>query len=106
MESFGRSWDMVKACFGVLNDDKELLLFPIISSVAALIVLASFALPLFFSGVFQQGTGPIGFVIGFLFYLCQYTVIFFFNAALVGAALIRLNGGDPTVSDGLSIAKA
>ena len=43
-------------------------------------------------------------VLGFLFYLSQYFVIFFFNAALVGAAMIRLNGGDPTVSDGLRIA--
>lgn len=105
MVQFRRSWDLVKACFGVLNDDKELLLFPVISGIATLIVLASFALPLFFSGFFQQGAGPIGFVIGFLFYLCQYTVIFFFNAALVGAAMIRLKGGNPTVSDGLSVAK-
>ena len=40
----------------------------------------------------------------FLFYLAQYTVVFFFNTALVGAALIRLEGGDPTISDGLKIA--
>lgn len=105
MERFSRSWDLIKACFGVLNDDKELLFFPIISGFATLIVLASFALPLFFSGFFQHGAGPIGLVIGFLFYLSQYTIIFFFNAALVGAALIRLKGGNPTVSDGLSVAK-
>jgi hypothetical protein len=47
----------------------------------------------------------LGYVIGFLFYLCQYFVIFFFNSALVGAAMIRLNGGDPTVADGLRIAR-
>ena len=35
-------------------------------------------------------------VLGFLFYVCLYFVMFFFNAALVGAALIRLGGGDPT----------
>ena len=40
----------------------------------------------------------------FLFYVVLYSVIFFFNSALVGAALIRLDGGDPTVSDGLAIA--
>jgi hypothetical protein len=43
-------------------------------------------------------------VFGCLFYLAQYTVIFFFNSALVGAALIRLDGGTPTISDGLAIA--
>ena len=34
----------------------------------------------------------------FLFYLVQYFMIFFFNTALVGAAMIRLRGGDPTVA--------
>ncbi len=38
------------------------------------------------------------------FYLAQYTVIFFCNTALVGAAMIRLDGGDPSVSDGFRIA--
>jgi Family of unknown function (DUF6159) len=31
----------------------------------------------------------------FLFYFSQYFVIFFFNSALVGAAMIRLDGGRP-----------
>jgi hypothetical protein len=30
--------------------------------------------------------------------------VFFFNTALVGAAMIRMQGGDPTVRDGLAIA--
>jgi hypothetical protein len=34
----------------------------------------------------------------------SYTVIFFFNTALVGAAMIRLEGGDPTLRDGFRIA--
>ncbi len=34
---------------------------------------------------------------GFVYYLFLYTVIFFFNTGLVGATLIRLDGGDPTV---------
>ena len=42
----------------------------------------------------------------FLFYLVQYFIIFFFNSALVGAAMIRLDGGDPTVRDGLRIASS
>ena len=35
-----------------------------------------------------------------------YHSIFFFNTALVGAAMIRLEGGDPTVADGLRIARS
>jgi hypothetical protein len=52
----------------------------------------------------ESGFPVAGYVIGFLFYVVQYTVIFFCNTALVGAALIRLRGGDPTVADGFRIA--
>ena len=96
---FSRSWELVKASAGVLRSDKELLIFPVISGIAALIVLATFVIPIITLKLFEGGTGPLGYVIGFLFYLCQYFVIFFFNSALVGAAMIRLNGGDPTVAD-------
>ncbi len=102
---FSRSWELVKASAGVLRSDKELLIFPVISGIAALIVLATFVIPIITLKLFEGGTGPLGYVIGFLFYLCQYFVIFFFNSALVGAAMIRLNGGDPTVADGLRIAR-
>jgi len=56
--------------------------------------------------IFAEGSDPsyLAYVLGFSFYLVQYSVIFFFNAALVGAALIRLDGGDPTIGDGLAIA--
>jgi hypothetical protein len=107
--SFSNSWALVKASANVLKLDKELMVFPLMSGIATLLVVASFAAPLVISGGWQmlsEGEDPsyLAYVVGFLFYLVQYTVIFFFNSALVGAALIRLDGGDPTVSDGLSIA--
>jgi hypothetical protein len=46
----------------------------------------------------------LGYAMLFLFYLTQYFVIIFSNSALVGAAMIRLKGGDPTVADGYRIA--
>ena len=104
MERFGRSWELLKACFAVLRDDKELMLFPVLSSFSALLVLATFALPLFFTQAFSQGFGLFGMLVAFAFYFSQYLVIFYFNAALVGAALKRLEGGDPTLSDGIAIA--
>lgn len=104
-EKFTRSWALVKASAAVLRADKELLMFPVISAIAAMIVGATFLVPSLLGGLFDGGAGPVSIVIGFLFYLAQYTVIFFFNSALVGAAMIRLEGGDPTVADGLRIAR-
>jgi hypothetical protein len=106
--SISNSVTLMKASFNVLKLDKELLVFPVMSGVASLLVMASFVAPMALTGageVFQEGGGGyLGMSIMFLFYVVLYSVIFFFNSALVGAALIRLDGGDPTVSDGLAIA--
>ena len=102
------SWTMIKASAGVLHADKELIVFPIVSAIGVLIVTASFALPMlmagFFDALFDGQAQVLGFVVGFLFYIVQYFVIIFANSALVGAAMIRLRGGDPTVGDGVRIA--
>lgn len=103
---FSRSWNLVKASASVLRADKELMLFPILSSLATLLVLATFALPIFALKLFADGFNIVGAVLGFVFYFCQYSVIVFFNSALVAAATIRLEGGDPTFSDGIRAAKA
>jgi hypothetical protein len=104
----GNSWALLKASVAVLRADKELIVFPIVSTIAVLVVMASFALPMLFAGFFdtliEGETQILGYIVGFVFYVVQYFVIIFANAALVGAALIRLRGGDPTVGDGFRIA--
>lgn len=99
-----RSFTLVGASAQVLRQDKHLLLFPIISAVAMLLVLAAFALPLFglasIDGLSEGGA----YSAAFLFYVVQYFVIFYFNTALVGAVMIRLDGGSPSLKDGLAIA--
>jgi len=105
-EKFTRSWDLVKASASVLRSDKELMLFPLISGLATLVVLATFLVPMFALRVFAEGFGLGAAVFGFLFYFVQYSVIIFFNCALIGAAMIRLDGGDPTLGDGFRVAKS
>jgi hypothetical protein len=105
------SWELLKSSVRVLLADKELVVFPIISSIGVLLVTLTFALPMFLSNFFDTAffgrrIEALGFVVMFLFYVVQYTVIFFANTALVGAALIRLRGGDPTVGDGFRIASS
>jgi hypothetical protein len=99
-----RSFVLVGASAQVLRQDTHLLLFPIISAVAMLLVLAAFALPLFgLASIDGIGRGG-AYSAAFLFYVVQYFVIFYFNTALVGAVMIRLDGGSPTLGDGLRIA--
>ena len=105
------SWTIFKASAAVLAADKELIIFPVVSGIASILVMASFVLPITFLGGWRYvggegGWNPLGIAVAFLFYFCLNAVVFYFNAALVGAALIRLDGGDPTVSDGLRIANS
>ncbi len=110
-KSFSNSWALFKASLDVLQKDRELLWFPVLSSIAALLVVITFLVPLGMFVVANPELGeseeiPATFYAGlFLFYVVQYFVIFFFNTALVGAAIERLEGRDPTLADGLRIAK-
>jgi len=109
-EKLSNSWELVKASAAVLRADTELLLFPVISAVLSILLVVTFVVPAVLAGVFASGVGDgaglsaAGYAGVFLFYVLQYFVIFFCNTALVGAALIRLRGGDPTVADGFRIA--
>jgi hypothetical protein len=109
-EKFSRSWSLLKASAEVLRQDKELMVFPLVSTIAAILVVGSFIAPIFaFGWIDQLEEGTANVVLYawlFAFYLVLYFVIFFFNTALVGAAMIRLRGGDPTVADGFRIASS
>lgn len=107
-DKLANSWNLVKSSAEVLKADRELLLFPLISGIAVILVTVGFFVPTFLiGGLFRHmegGLPVVGYVFLFLYYLVQYTVVFFFNTALVGAAMIRLDGGNPTLADGLRIA--
>ena len=115
MGKMGNSWALVKQSFQVLRADKELMLLPVFSAISCVLVTVTIA-----AGGFVALTpyiranmaanpnwqpGPALTIGGlFVFYLVNFFLIVFFNTALVGAAGIRLSGGDPTLKDGLRIA--
>lgn len=110
-ERLSNGWDLAKQSWRVLMLDKELLLFPLFSGIACLLVLASFAVPLWSTGYAETvmneeapAQDVLSWVLLFCFYAVNYFVIVFFNSALVSCAIIRFRGGDPTVSDGFRAA--
>jgi hypothetical protein len=104
---FERSWDLAYACMGLLREDKSLLIFPLLSSIAMLLIVASFAVPLYplVTTMSRQGymhtLDSLAYVGLFVFYWIQFTIITFFNTALVEVAMDRLDGGNATTADGL-----
>lgn len=108
---FRRSWSLFKTSWSVIRDDKELLVLPIISGVCALVVMVSFALPIFLTGREDTATGTefnmgvAGWVLTAVGYIVLAYVTIFFNAALVCAANERLDGGNPTIGSALGGAR-
>src|ERR1700733_11428686 len=108
----GNGWELMKSSIQVLRLDAGLLLFPLLSAIGCLFVVASFALPMFLSGAMnldnaqprQLTHNPLAYVVLFAFYFCNYFVIIFFNSALIACAIVRFNGGTPTVRDGFQAA--
>lgn len=111
--ALANGWELAKESYRVLMLDKEMLVFPLLSGIACLLVLVSFGLPLMGSDAVRAAmenetapTNPFFYVVLFAFYFANYFVITFFNVALVACAMIRFRGGDPTVGDGLRAASS
>lgn len=105
-DRMSRTWELTKEAFAVLAADKRLMIFPILSGIAVILVSVSFAIPVVTSGLLAPGKASQGmeYLLYFIFYFVNYFVVIFFNSALVGAASMCLAGGHATVRDGLSMA--
>jgi len=110
MGTLGRTWELFKQSVAVLNADVEILLFPVMSAVSAVLLAAGFMVPLYQTGALEalarRSAGWEDWAVVFVWYYLNYFVVIYFNSALVGCANMRFSGGDPTIRDGFRIASA
>lgn len=118
MGKFSRSWELVKQSFAILRSDKQLMLFPVLSSICCLFVtiligtggtflmLPARTAALAAGEPFRPSDSPFFLISMFTLYVANYFVIVFFNVALVGVANSRLMGGTWTFRDGIELAWA
>lgn len=107
-DSIKRSWVLTQESFKVLMQDKELMMFPVISAILTVLVVASFIVPAaLFYGAIDAALGLdgiaedlAGIILIFCVYFLSYFVIVFFNVAILQCARIRFDGGSPTMKDG------
>ena len=105
---FQRSWELTKLSAAALSKDKVLMLFPLMSGAATILVTISFFVPLFLNGSVKdlerhQGS-PLTYLWLLLFYFCSYFVTIYFNCALMASANMALAGGRATLGAGFAIA--
>jgi hypothetical protein len=110
MDRFNNSIALAKASWRVLRDDKQLAVLPLLSSVATILVILTFLVPIaLVSHDGSSGGGwtakPVDWVLGFVGYFAVTYVVVFFNAALVWAADRRLQGQTVTLGEAIHAAK-
>lgn len=109
-----RSYTIFRHSLSVLRQDKELLVFPLLSGVFTLIAMAGLIWGGVITGFFQRiidsgdrslEANVLGYSALFVWYFVSWFIVLFFNVGVVACARIRLEGGDPTVADGFRAAR-
>ncbi len=105
-------WNLAKISFRTINDNRVLLLFPVFSTTSLLLILATF-----FGGTFfflgdsidsilnnDNVSDLFAYAMIFIYYLINFFIVVFFNAALIHCAMKYFEGETPSFRDGFDFA--
>jgi hypothetical protein len=105
-DKLSNGWKLAMNSFKVLRDNKQLIIFPILSGISLVLVIGTF-----FTGVLamygwsfdalEQQNPVINYLMLFAFYIVNYFIIVFFNMALVHCTRLYFRGEEVTVAKGL-----
>lgn len=105
-ERISKGMEITRSSFEVLGKNKELLIFPILSGISMLLIMASL-----FAGVLgwagwnieniPEPSRGMTYVFAFIYYVINYFVVVFFNMALVHCTRLYYEGDEVTVRKGL-----
>jgi hypothetical protein len=106
MTKFSNGWTIALNSFKVLKENRQLIIFPILSGVSIIVILASFIAAVFgFSGWnidnLPDDPAVVSYVLLFAFYIVNYFVIVFFNMALIHCTSLYFKGQEVTVRQGI-----
>lgn len=115
IETFRRSYHIFREALTVLARDKELLLFPFLSGIFAILAFVTMVFAGWTSGFFLRianagerslEANVLGYAALFVWYFVSWFIVLYFNVAVVHCARMRLDGGDPTLADGFRASNA
>lgn len=102
-------WNIAMNSFKVLKENRQLILFPILSAAALILIVASFI-----GIVFVSSGGDLDYIdhqnvashyaVLFAYYVVNYFIMVFFNTALTHCTHLYFSGERPTVAQGLRFA--
>jgi hypothetical protein len=107
-DRLSNGWTIAMNSFKVLKENKQLIIFPILSGFSIFLVMASFFTAALASAGWNmdnlqtadKGT-PVYYLILFAFYIVNYFIVVFFNMALIHCTRLYFHGEEVTIQKGL-----
>lgn len=106
MQRFKTGWALAGQSWAALRRDRSLLVFPVLSTVFAVIAVIAIWVPtlLFEAGTDSEITGPAFYLALAATSYIGTAIAIFFNVALTACAARSLHGGSATVGEGINTA--
>jgi len=114
MGKIANTWSLIKSAWGVLQENKVLFIYPLLSGVSLFLILSFFLFSLWWDPGFRQilqlevlhpetpSFGPFfKYLLLFVFYIVCYFVMTFFNTSLIDSAIRYMRGEKITFIGGL-----
>ncbi len=102
-------WNITINSFKILKENKQLLIFPVLSGISMILILGSFGTAFYASAGWNvdniSNDDPlVNYGLMFLFYFVNYFVVVFFNTALIHCTRLYFRGEAVSVAKGLQFA--
>jgi hypothetical protein len=106
-------WTIAMNSFKVLKANKQLLLFPVLSGVSLILIMATFVVGALgfagwdFANIDLHGNDRIlGYAVLFVYYIVNYFVVVFFNMALIHCTTLYFKGEEVSVAKGIAFSRS
>ncbi len=107
-DRMSNGWNITMNSFKVLRENKSLVLFPILSSISLILIVASFCTAVVAANGWNIENIDIeppskaeAYLYSFIYYIVNYFVVVFFNMALVHCTKLYFQGEKPTIRQGI-----
>ncbi len=106
-------WIIAMNSFKVLKANKQLLIFPVLSGISLILIMATFVVgALGFAGWdianinIHSNNRFLGYAVMFVYYIVNYFVVVFFNMALIHCTTLYFKGEEVSVAKGIAFSRS
>ena len=104
-DRLSNGWKIAMSSFKVLKENKQLIVFPILSGISLILLTGLFTVSVLAAVGWDLDNlntdGIMQYVLAFCIYLINYFVIVFFNMALIHCTRLYFRGEEVTIEKGL-----